>query len=69
MQGLSAAFVSGESDESTLAGVYKGYFQIVLVSPEMLLLNLRCREILRSDIYISKLVAIVVDEAHCITHW
>ena len=60
---------AGDTDEATLARVYNGEFQLLLVSPEMLLLNLRCREMLRSERYRSNLIAFVVDEAHCITHW
>ena len=43
--------------------------QLVFVSPELLLCNRRCREMLRSEVYRKNLIGVVVDEAHCVKTW
>ena len=49
--------------------VLRGEVQIVYIGPEMLLLNTTWREMLRTPVYKSNLVAFVVDEVHCVTKW
>lgn len=49
--------------------VLGGEVQIVYIGPEMLLLNTTWREMLRTPVYKSNLVAFVVDEVHCVTKW
>ena len=49
--------------------VEEGHFQVVYGSPESWLNNERWRKLFSSDIYISKLCAIAVDEAHVIKQW
>ena len=44
-------------------------YQLVYISPEMLLGTKRWRSILDSNICQSRLVGIVVDEAHCVKTW
>ena len=50
-------------------GVIKGEYQLVYISPELLMVNLKWREMLRSTIYQTKLKAFIVNEAHCVTKW
>ena len=69
-RGLKAAFVGKEqTDESIRKQVEKGVFSLIFMSPESLLQVLRWREMFRSRIYQENLVALVVDEAHCVEKW
>ena len=63
--------VSGElqQDVDALEGVKKGQFQLLYISPESLLRNPQWRELLLSKMYSENLVALVIDEAHCVTKW
>ena len=56
-------------DEMDNRRIEKGQCSIVLSSPESILGNPRYRQMLSGDIYQSNLIGIVVDEAHCISHW
>ena len=69
-RGLATAYVSADSsDKSMKDGVLKGEYQLVYISPELLMVNLKWREMLRSTVYQSKLKGFIVDEAHCVTEW
>ena len=52
-----------------MKNVEEGNIQLLYVSPKSILRNPRWREMLLSKVYLSKLVAIVVDETHCISQW
>ena len=69
-KGISAEFL-GELQDDTGATerVIEGKHQLVFCSPENLLENPSLRDMLTSSTYKDKLVAIVVDEAHCIDKW
>ena len=69
-KGLKCAFVGGEQeDEDIKLGVLSGDYQLIYISPESLLRILQWREMLRSAVYQDNLVAIAVDEAHCVEKW
>ena len=69
-RGLSTVYVSGDlSDKTIKDDIFKGRYQLVLISPELLMTNLYWREMMRTDVYQKQLVAFVVDEAHCIIKW
>ena len=65
--GLSAAFVGDRSIslESFLAGQY----QLIFLSPETLNRGRIWRDIIRSALYQTNLVSMVVDEAHLVKTW
>ena len=44
-------------------------YQIIFLSPEVLLTELRWREMLRTEVYQNNLVGVIVDEAHCVETW
>jgi superfamily II DNA helicase RecQ len=44
-------------------------FQIVLLSPEMLLSRQFVASVLRKQAFTSRVYSVIVDEAHCISHW
>lgn len=69
-KGLRTEFVGqAQEDEMATRRVVTGQVQLVYISPEALLRNNMYRHMLLSDAYKKKLVAIAVDEAHCITTW
>ena len=67
--GLCTEYVCDSQDRTVKARVIKGEVQLVFISPESLISNKAYRRMLLSDIYQQHLVALVVDEAHCIKTW
>ena len=65
---MSAVYV-GDADSTTETEVCEGKYQLVFLSPEALLTNPMWRDMLQSPVYHSNLVALVVDEAHCVKKW
>ena len=68
-KGLAIGCVTQESSDEEKARVKSGEFQLVLFSPEALLSIRRWRELLQGHLYSSRIVAFVVDEAHCVKKW
>ena len=65
-----AAFVGGDqTDEGVNAGVERGDYQLVYMSPESVLAVLRWRKMFSSTVYQENLMAMAVDEAHCVDKW
>lgn len=58
-----------QKDEKVIASVRSGSIQLVYISPESLLCNSNYRKMLLLYVYKEKLVAFVVDEAHCVKSW
>lgn len=70
MKGISSEFVRElQQDLDALRGVKKGQPQLLFISPESLLRNAQWRGMLLSDVYQENVVALVVDEAHCVIKW
>ncbi len=68
--GLSTEFVGeAQTDKSVIKRVLKGEVQLVFITPENIVENPLYRNMLMSKSYKEKLVALVVDEAHCIKMW
>jgi superfamily II DNA helicase RecQ len=67
--GLSADYLgSAQEDWNVLAAATSGKLQCILTTPETLLNN-QVRSMLMSKVYKDSLIAIIVDEAHCISKW
>lgn len=67
---MKACYITGDQDdEQVKEGVTKGLYQIVYFTPEMLLGNQKWRKMLLDDVYISRLRAFVIDEAHTVIKW
>ena len=65
-----SAFVNSEAESIPYHNdILEGKFQLVFISPESLLLNRKWRDMLLTSVYKLNLVAIVVDEAHCVIMW
>ena len=47
----------------------KGVYQLGFLSPEALLTNDTCRDILLSPVYQENLVAVFIDKTHCVKKW
>ncbi|THU82780.1 hypothetical protein K435DRAFT_871986 [Dendrothele bispora CBS 962.96] len=52
-----------------IKGIVKGDYQVVIISPEMLLSKRFVDEVLRKPEFTRRVLALVVDEAHVISHW
>ena len=71
-KGVKCAYIGqeNESDSPSLdESILKGEYHILYSSPESLLGNNKWRDMLSSPVYQKNLVAIVVDEAHCVDSW
>ena len=67
---LSAEFVgSAQDDPVATTAVLNGTIQLVFISPENLLNNKKFRTMFEKDIYQERMVALVIDEAHCVKLW
>ena len=51
LKGLSAVYASGETggDEKELELIHSGHYQILFISPELLLVNLTWRDMIRTQ--------------------
>jgi hypothetical protein len=49
--------------------ICKGEWQIVLISPEIILSKPFIKEVLRSPAMASRILTVVIDEAHVVSHW
>ena len=56
-------------DQCEMDRVYEGYYQMIFLTPESLLTTSKSRDVLLSDVYQRNLVAVVIDEAHCVKKW
>ena len=56
-------------DQCEMDRVYEGHYQMIFLSPESLLTTNKWRDILLSDVYQRNLIAVVIDEAHCVNEW
>ena len=67
---VSAVKVTREEDSKKhYEGVISGKFQIVYISPEMIIGTNKWRSTLQEEKYQSRLCGIIVDEAHCVKKW
>ena len=68
--GLSTEFVCEiQTDKSVIRKVLNGEVQLVYITPENVIDNPMYRNMLVSEKYKENLVALVIDEAHCIKLW
>lgn len=68
--GIAAEFVGEvQQDLEVMRDVKQGRIQLLYISPESLLRNPQWREMLLSTVYQENIVAVVIDEAHCVTQW
>lgn len=58
-----------EVDKKVEEEIFRGCYQLVFMSPEAILNDERWRDMLSSEVYRQRLVALVVDEAHCVKTW
>lgn len=49
--------------------ICNGHYQLIFMSPEAALTDMRWRDIFSSPIFQERLVALIVDEAHCVKKW
>ncbi len=70
LKGIASEFVSGQQADSNITRkILNGAVQLVFITPESILENPLYRNMLLSQPYRDELVALVVDEAHCVKLW
>lgn len=70
LRGIATEFVGeAQTNERAVEAVINGQVQLVYISPESLLQNRRYRSMLKSRAYQERMVAFVIDEAHCVKFW
>lgn len=67
-RGLSVAAVNSNTTPGVKAGVIKGEYGLVFFSPE-LLLEKKWRELFHTKLYMNRVRAFIVDEAHTVKKW
>ena len=69
-KGIRAEFVGeAQVDAAVVNRVLRGNLELLYISPENLLNNRKFRSMLISHNYAENMVALVVDEAHCVKTW
>lgn len=69
-RGVSAVRVGEcKGDSDTLQRILEGQYQILFFSPEELVADCQWRDMLVTAHYQQNVVALVVDEAHCVKNW
>ena len=64
-----SAVYAGEAEGETERDICCAKYQLVYLSPEALLNDSRWRDMLLGPVYQERLVALVIDEAHCVKKW
>lgn len=68
-KGLRAAKVTGDSSKSLRREAKEGDYQLVYITPELLITGGEWREMLVGEVYSERLRAFIVDEAHTVKNW
>lgn len=67
---INVEFVGSAQEVLTATiAVLNGTVQLVLISPENILNNTQFHGMFQKDKYQEKMIALVVDEAHCVKLW
>ena len=70
LKGISAEFIGeAQDDEDAVKRVVQGSVQLVFITPESLICNPVYRNMLATKHYKEKMVALAIDEAHCVKTW
>lgn len=59
----------GDCSPETSRKILEGEYQLVFISPEAVLSRRKWRKMLLSHVYQNNLIALVIDEAHCVKKW
>lgn len=69
-KGIVTEFVGEEqTDDSAIKKVLRGAVQLLYISPESLVCNPMFRNMILSPVYKEKMIALVIDEVHCVKSW
>ena len=69
-KGIVTEFVGEEqTDDSAIEKVLHGAVQLLYISPESLVCNPMFRNMILSPVYKEKMIALVIDEVHCVKSW
>lgn len=70
VKGLHTEFIAeAQTDPAIKCKVLNGDFQLLFITPESIIDNATYRNMLLTPPYKQKLIAVVIDEAHCVKVW
>ena len=68
-KGVAAVIAGNDNGDTVKADIVNGRFQVVYTTPELLLSDRSWTDVFRSPSLCERLVALVIDEAHCVKKW
>ena len=68
-KGVKAVCISGEKPSDAFADTVEGRVNHVIGSPESFIGNTSCHALFTDDRFSGQVVALAIDEAHCIVKW
>ena len=68
-KGVRATQVTADTTKSLRKKVQEGEYQLVYITPELLITSNVWRKMLVEELYSERLMAFVVDEAHTVKKW
>ncbi|KAG6864113.1 hypothetical protein C0991_012398, partial [Blastosporella zonata] len=69
LEAMSVNSANGGALKETMAKIVQGQWQIVLLSPEMILSCCFIDNVLRKPGFGLRCLSLFIDEAHCVSHW
>ncbi|THH28630.1 hypothetical protein EUX98_g5558 [Antrodiella citrinella] len=70
--GLKAIAINSQNggiSDAVIRKLTNGEYQVILISPEMLQSRRFSDKLLRNPLFTRRVLSMVVDEAHCLSHW
>ena len=56
-------------DDTILDDATHGRYQLIFITPEMMINSKKWRRVIETNVYTERLKALVIDEAHCVKKW
>ncbi|KIJ59408.1 hypothetical protein HYDPIDRAFT_43999 [Hydnomerulius pinastri MD-312] len=66
---IAVSSAHGGCTAEVMRDIIGGKYRIVLISPEMLVSRRFVNNVLRHSLFASRVYSVIIDEAHCVSHW
>ena len=69
-RGVTAVIITeATSNDLNKAAIVNGEYQVIFTTPELLLTDRNWRDVFQSPSLSERLIALIIDEAHCVKKW